>query len=457
MRVGLLILSALLLFCFSAASARTWYVKPDSTGDVATIRVAVDSAAAQGDTVLLADGTFTGEGNYEVDCLDKAVTIVSESGNPELCIVDCGCPSGCFERRVGFYFRASAHGAPRLEGITISHACGGVVCDTSSCPEIAGCVFSDNRCLGAEIGPGAAGMDCRANSEPMIVDCTFLSNTAAGGGGGIGCNNSSPTLINVSFLGNWGPSGGGVCSWGGAPQFTDCLFDGNWSGAPMSGLGGGGLCCSGSPSLVNCTFSGNSCDNGDGGGLCFTPDSDSDHLSLVGCSFISNWVQGTCGAGMLAWDLWGHDPSFTIRNCTFYGNGGYPPTLYEGGALCIIGNSSATLENTIIAFNRDGEAVLCQGPAPPTLTCCNIYGNPGGDWVGCIEGQAGTSGNISADPLFCDTLSGDFSVENCSPCLPGNHPDGYDCGGFIGASDSGCECRTAAKPTSWGAIKAIYR
>jgi hypothetical protein len=298
-------------------------------------------------------------------------------------------------------------------------------------------------------------MFCYANSEPMIIDCAFLDN-CADGGGGICCSNSSPTLMNVLFLGNYGSAGGGMGSWGGAPQFTDCVFEGNSSGAPMGGLGGGGLCCSGSPALVNCTFSGNRCDNGSGGGLCFTPDSDSDHLSLVGCIFTSNWVQGMCGAGMLAWDLWGHDPSFTIRNCTFYGNGGHT-MLYEGGALCIIGNSSAILENTVVAFSRGGEAIWCDGPSSPTLRCCNIYGNPGGDWVGCVEGQIGTSGNISANPLFCDTLSGDFSVEACSPCLPGNHPDGYDCGGVIGAMASGCECRTSIEPSSWGAIKAIYR
>jgi hypothetical protein len=157
MRRSFLILPAVLLLCCSALLARTWYVKPDSTGDAPTIKAAVDSAAVQSDTVMLGDGSFLGEGNHEIDCLDKALTIVSESGNPEMCIVDCGCGGGCFERRVGFYFRSSEYGTPRLEGITISRACGGVVCDTSSCPEIVNCIFRDNRCLGAEIGYGGGG------------------------------------------------------------------------------------------------------------------------------------------------------------------------------------------------------------------------------------------------------------------------------------------------------------
>lgn len=457
MRYRFFILMAALALSYSGAIARTWYVKPDSTGDVPAIREAIASAASQGDTVMLADGTFSGEDNREIDCLDKAVTIVSEGGNPEMCIVDCGCPGGCFERQVGFYFRESAYGTPRLEGITISHACGGVVCDTSSCPEIVNCIFRDNRCLGAEIGPGAAGMACLANSEPTIVGCMFLNNTAAGGGGGMGCSNSSPILIDVSFKGNWGASGGGVFTYGGAPRFTDCVFEGNSAGAPMSGLGGGGLYCSGLTTLVNCTFRENICDNGSGGGLYFIPESDSDHLALDGCCFTGNLVQGGCGAGMAASDFWGYDPSLSVSDCTFYGNGSLYTWVWEGGGMCISGNSSAIIENTLIAFSAEGGAIWCDGPNPPTLTCCDIYGNTGGDWVGCIEEQFGTGGNISVNPLFCDTLSGEFSLEDCSPCLPGNHPDGFDCGGVIGAFGSGCECGTPAESASWGGIKAMYR
>ena len=38
----------------------------------------------------------------------------------------------------------------------------------------------------------------------------------------------------------------------------------------------------------------------------------------------------------------------------------------------------------------------------------------------------------SADLLFCDAENGDYTLDACSPCLPGNHPDGVDCG-LIGA------------------------
>jgi hypothetical protein len=41
--------------------------------------------------------------------------------------------------------------------------------------------------------------------------------------------------------------------------------------------------------------------------------------------------------------------------------------------------------------------------------------------------------------------------------LPGNHPDGYECG-LIGAWGEGCSCGPSeTEPTTWGAIKAMYK
>lgn len=56
-------------------------------GDYPTIRAAVD-VALNGDEVVLADGVFTGEGNYNIDILGKTITVRSQSGNPNACIID---------------------------------------------------------------------------------------------------------------------------------------------------------------------------------------------------------------------------------------------------------------------------------------------------------------------------------------------------------------------------------
>ncbi|MCK4414565.1 MAG: hypothetical protein KAY32_13585 [Candidatus Eisenbacteria sp.] len=48
-----------------AAGAETYLVLPDGTGDFPTIQAAID-AALDGDEILLADGTFTGDGNRDL-------------------------------------------------------------------------------------------------------------------------------------------------------------------------------------------------------------------------------------------------------------------------------------------------------------------------------------------------------------------------------------------------------
>jgi pectin methylesterase-like acyl-CoA thioesterase len=45
-----------------AASAATYVILPDGSGDYATIQAAID-AAAPGDVIELADGIFSGPGN----------------------------------------------------------------------------------------------------------------------------------------------------------------------------------------------------------------------------------------------------------------------------------------------------------------------------------------------------------------------------------------------------------
>jgi len=65
-------------------SARTWYVKPDSTGDAPAIQAAMDSARA-GDTVLVAPGTYTwtNQGpaiSFSMILMKADVTLRGESG-----------------------------------------------------------------------------------------------------------------------------------------------------------------------------------------------------------------------------------------------------------------------------------------------------------------------------------------------------------------------------------------
>ena len=89
----------------------------------------------------------------------------------------------------------------------------------------------------------------------------------------------------------------------------------------------------------------------------------------------------------------------------------------------------------------------------PVLSCCDVYGNVGGDWVGCIASQAGVQGNVALDPLFCNRLEEDLRLCSGSPCEPGQSSG---CG-LIGALGVGCSAcgATAVEASTWGRIKAI--
>ncbi len=118
------------------------------------------------------------------------------------------------------------------------------------------------------------------------------------------------------------------------------------------------------------------------------------------------------------------------------------------------GSIASSIENTIIAFSVRGSAIESFSTgAAPVLTCCDLFGNEGGDWTGRIADQYGINGNISADPLLCDPKAGDLTLREDSPCAPFSPPN-PECG-LIGACPVGC-APTPAVETTWGAIKALF-
>lgn len=74
----------------SLALARDWIVAPDGTGDAPTIAAAIDSFDWYGDEkIILLDGVFTGDGNRDLNTYGKGIALVSQSGDPTACIIDC--------------------------------------------------------------------------------------------------------------------------------------------------------------------------------------------------------------------------------------------------------------------------------------------------------------------------------------------------------------------------------
>jgi hypothetical protein len=88
--LGLLIIAALAI---APAHADTLHVP----GEYATIQDAID-ASVDGDIVEIADGTYTGAGNKNLDFGGRAITVRSAAGDPTFCIIDCE------DDGRGFYF-----------------------------------------------------------------------------------------------------------------------------------------------------------------------------------------------------------------------------------------------------------------------------------------------------------------------------------------------------------------
>ncbi len=377
------------LFCAflyaSASLAGTIHVP----GDSATIQAAINGCNP-GDTVLVAEGTYTGDGNWDISFGGKAITVASENG-PELTIVDCEYT----DLHRGFVFENNEDSLAVLDGFTIRHN-------------------------GVQPGFFGGGILCEGVS-PTIKNC-ILTECNAYAGGGLGCRGGAPTLIGCRFIQNHACNGGAVAFWNvSSAMFIDCIFDANVSDDYM---GGAVYCGNGMFAFINCTFTSNTgfaTINYLRGGAIYC---DGGAVYINGSVFADNRAQS--GGAIFAHQ----GASVDAAQCTFSQNGGY-----SGSAIYIADTTSASIQNSIIAFGKITAPVFCDGEsATVDLDCCDIYGNDGGDWVGCIAGEAGTDGNFSSDPLFCDTSSYSYYLNGSSSCIPAHN----SCEALVGAYEVGC-------------------
>jgi hypothetical protein len=362
-------------------------VRPDGSGDFPTIQAAIDSALA-GDVIELEDGVFTGPGNRRIDYRGKAVTVRSVSRDPLLCVIDCEA-----EER-GISFRTGEGPGSVLRGITIRNGLasgptgrgGGIRCEGTA-PRIISCILENNSC-----GNEGGGMSVFEGASPTVLGCTFRGNHSPGSGAGVLTENASLTIRDCLFESNFSEgAGGGMACWGAQAQIINCSFIDNFALGQPSMSWGGGLNLAGSRGRVeSCTFVRNMAI--DGGGL-----------MMIGSEF-------------------------EIISCTFALN-----SAPDGGALFLYW-SQPTITHCIFCYSVEGEAIDSDAEFS-TLTCCDVYGNLGGDWVGVIEGQDQLNGNLSRDPAFCDIENGDLRLRPESLCAPENSGG---CG-RIGSMPVGCE------------------
>jgi predicted outer membrane repeat protein len=205
MRLAAAVSLGVLVLLSYRAFGDVYVVDPHGTGDFPTIQAAVD-AAADGDIIELTDGTFTGDGNRDVDLLNKSLTVRSQGG-PEVCIIDCD--GSASEPHRAFVQRLPAEPDPVLEGMTIVngyHVWGGAVYLAYSSPTIADCVFRENVSPGSEGGA----ICCEESASPYVVGCFFSDNSAQNGGAVAVCAAGYASFVECTFVRNRAFMGGGI-------------------------------------------------------------------------------------------------------------------------------------------------------------------------------------------------------------------------------------------------------
>jgi hypothetical protein len=296
----------LILGLVAAQAQTTWYVDDDAPNDPGpgdpnvsdpnedgspdhpfdAIQEGIN-AAADGDTVLVADGIYAGSGNRDIDFGGGAITVRSENG-PDTCIVDCDHA----ERGVGF-FRGETN-ASVLQGFTITSGYtmdgGGIFCDASS-PTIADCII----CNATAVRHGGA-IHCDS-SNPILSGCTLAYNAATGDGGGIHAYNTQLTMTNCRVIGNAAGWGGGLYLYGNSSlTMTNCAISGN---AAYYRSGGAAYLAQATVDMSNCTITGNKASSNGASIHCY---SDAD-LTMTNC---------------IVWDDWAYfdDSSLFVANAT---------------------------------------------------------------------------------------------------------------------------------------------
>lgn len=171
-----------------------------------TIQAGIDGAA-EGDTVLVEPGIYSGFGNFNLDFMGKGILVTSKMGRDST-FIDCG-NSG-----QGFYFHLNEDSTSVLDGFTIINGTalnGGGIQIVKSSPIIKNMVIDTNY---ATNYGGGIYVD---SSNVLFQNIIITSNSANYYGGGLYLINSEVTLdtfeirSNISIYNSTQSGGGGIC------------------------------------------------------------------------------------------------------------------------------------------------------------------------------------------------------------------------------------------------------
>ncbi|KPK66464.1 hypothetical protein AMJ82_11790 [candidate division TA06 bacterium SM23_40] len=389
--------ATLVLGLASSVVATTWYVPSQCP----TIQAGIDSASA-GDTVLVAAGTYTGDGNRNIDFSGKGILLTSESG-PEATIIDCGGVAR------GFYISTDEDTTTVVRRFTVrngSWVVGAGFYINLASPIIEGNIITEN-----EGGNGGAAIEC-LSSYAIIRKNRISGNTSSGdGGGAIVCSGGAVTIVGNLITDNEATyaDGGGIHS-------SECsgIIEGNTiTGNTARGDGAAIYVSEGSPPIKRNTISGNTSTDGSGGGIgC----SNGASPLITGNTIENNSCDDLDGGG-----IWCRDSSPVIENNTIVGN----TVAYNGGGIaCWEGGAPVIVDNLIADNVADwgGGGIYCF-ESSPTIEGNTIWGNDCGLDGGGIHCDASSSPTIKENLILANEALFDGGGIQCytsSPMLEGN-------------------------------------
>ncbi|MBW8035742.1 MAG: hypothetical protein FVQ79_08975 [Planctomycetes bacterium] len=363
-----------LLLSVLPGSAAIISVEPDGSGDQPTIQAAID-AAVSNDEIVLSVGTYTGDGNRDIDFGGKSITIRStDPEDPHVVastVIDCEGTQA--EHHRAFYFHSGEDEKSAVKGLTIINGYARIVPYHSSQEALGGAILCES-------------------SSPSIVNCSFTNNRAT-------CKNGKSRRSN--------------CGKGGAiflhdksnASIINCEFTGNnafWGGAIYSGSRV-------APKVSKCKFANNTAGLG---GAIFAHYS---QLIVSNCSFVNNSSSSRYGGGA----VYSQSGKTDLYNCTFSGNSAQS----NGGVVSYAGDRNATVKNCIF-WGNSGKAIALRYSSTINVDYCNVQGGKSNIHVTDKENTLNWGvGNSDVDPRFAAPDSNVLQLLSGSPCIDVGDPD----------------------------------